>query len=394
MVVGGGAGTGSTPVLHPEPVPGERGEGSLDVDQDHEVCRGDGSEDWRSSEDDYSDHSDSDDHPRATAAVAVDLETGRPLRRRGKDGKLGGRGRSWRRSAGARRPRIIEYRELRGWRKKTASPYILRGYRVDHTFYDSLLSVFQLHNETMNIWSHLIGLMAWVWMYMRLLSEPWFVEAIVADGVVYSVFTIGYALCAFMPAGSVVYHTFYQSSSWCCFQAAAPSKPLSLGNVCLRVDLLGIYLLLLSRLCVEGYLSFYTYPGYLHTLAVSSALVFSVSIAMSSVAPHKPVTLAPAFVIVHVPAVFFLYTEDWMADSTLYYHAVSTSTGTLIFFVAFFFYLKRWPESLFKPGVFDYIGSSHQLWHFLTWLGPTVILYSFEGLARSRILPANMINVE
>jgi hypothetical protein len=35
--------------------------------------------------------------------------------------------------------------------------YILRGYRAGYNFRSSLLSVFNLHNETGNIWTHLIG---------------------------------------------------------------------------------------------------------------------------------------------------------------------------------------------------------------------------------------------
>lgn len=35
--------------------------------------------------------------------------------------------------------------------------YITHGYRVNHGLREALLSVFSMHNETMNIWSHLVA---------------------------------------------------------------------------------------------------------------------------------------------------------------------------------------------------------------------------------------------
>ena len=36
-------------------------------------------------------------------------------------------------------------------------PHITGGYRTNHSICDCLQSLFQLHNETFNVWSHLIG---------------------------------------------------------------------------------------------------------------------------------------------------------------------------------------------------------------------------------------------
>jgi len=35
-------------------------------------------------------------------------------------------------------------------------PFIFYGYRINHTIKDCLFSIFKLHNETMNIWTHLL----------------------------------------------------------------------------------------------------------------------------------------------------------------------------------------------------------------------------------------------
>jgi len=38
----------------------------------------------------------------------------------------------------------------------TVHPFIIHGYRIHHSFPQCLKSIFTIHNETMNIWTHLI----------------------------------------------------------------------------------------------------------------------------------------------------------------------------------------------------------------------------------------------
>lgn len=40
--------------------------------------------------------------------------------------------------------------------------YVFTGYRADTTFFQAFLSIFRLHNETGNIWSHLLGFMVFL----------------------------------------------------------------------------------------------------------------------------------------------------------------------------------------------------------------------------------------
>ena len=62
---------------------------------------------------------------------------------------------------------LIRYDELPRWvREVQASPYILTGYRPVgmYSVKDCFLSIFRLHNETINIWSHLIGTGVFFWL--------------------------------------------------------------------------------------------------------------------------------------------------------------------------------------------------------------------------------------
>ena len=43
------------------------------------------------------------------------------------------------------------------------NPYLRTGFRICfHSYYDCVRSLFMIHNETMNVWSHLIGCLIFV----------------------------------------------------------------------------------------------------------------------------------------------------------------------------------------------------------------------------------------
>lgn len=48
-----------------------------------------------------------------------------------------------------------------------SNPFILTGYRDKTTFLGCLKSVLLLHNETINIWSHLLGFLFFVAIFLR-----------------------------------------------------------------------------------------------------------------------------------------------------------------------------------------------------------------------------------
>lgn len=55
-------------------------------------------------------------------------------------------------------PKIISLDEVPLFRKLfiQVHPFILNGYRIHHEIKDCFISVFKLHNETLNIWTHLL----------------------------------------------------------------------------------------------------------------------------------------------------------------------------------------------------------------------------------------------
>lgn len=55
-------------------------------------------------------------------------------------------------------PKIISLDEVPMFRKLfiQVHPFILNGYRIHHEIKDCFLSVLKLHNETLNIWTHML----------------------------------------------------------------------------------------------------------------------------------------------------------------------------------------------------------------------------------------------
>ena len=51
-------------------------------------------------------------------------------------------------------------------------PYILRGYRVSYTFWRCVQSVWSVHNESGNIWTHALGFVYFAWLLAACGSEP------------------------------------------------------------------------------------------------------------------------------------------------------------------------------------------------------------------------------
>ncbi|MQM05671.1 hypothetical protein Taro_038482 [Colocasia esculenta] len=71
---------------------------------------------------------------------------------KGKKGKGGGRGRLWKKMI---RYQLVEYHSLPGYLKD--NEFILGYYRSEWPLKQIFFSIFTLHNETLNVWTHLIG---------------------------------------------------------------------------------------------------------------------------------------------------------------------------------------------------------------------------------------------
>lgn len=241
--------------------------------------------------------------------------------------------------------------------------YIHTGYRALHQgwrYY--FLSLFQRHNETVNVWTHLLGALA-VLIRMAQLAETvdflhdphsWPLLVLLLSSVTYMAFSavahllsakselhnyafffLDYVGVAQYQYGSAVVHYYYAIEESWYRQVGGIFMPFASFLCCLSC--LG---------CCYGKYQTYGLPSWVRKIGqvVPSALAYTWD-------------TGPVF---HRIGFWFLsWREEGAGNDT----AVSFHCGQVIFFLsAAFFFTYPLPESLF-PGHCDFLGQGHQLFH-------------------------------
>jgi adiponectin receptor len=96
---------------------------------------------------------------------------------------------------------LVLWDDLPTWRRD--NQYILSGYRADsNSYWKSFKSLFYVHNEFVNIWTHLLGALVFpvigIWLYN--IIAPRYASATSMDVLVFSCFFVGAVLCLSMSA--------------------------------------------------------------------------------------------------------------------------------------------------------------------------------------------------
>ena len=111
--------------------------------------------------------------------------------------------------------------------------FITTGYRVSFTPRLALASLFRVHNETGNIWTHLLGFAYFVWCHVHTRALLLRLGVPGGDRAVVHVFFLSAEACM---ACSAVYHLFL------CMSAQAASNLLKLDVAGIALLILGSYL--------------------------------------------------------------------------------------------------------------------------------------------------------
>ncbi|KAM4052900.1 progestin and adipoQ receptor family member 3 isoform 2-T2 [Anomaloglossus baeobatrachus] len=223
------------------------------------------------------------------------------------------------------------------------NPYITDGYRAYLPSRLCLKSLFILSNETVNIWSHLLGFLLFfsLGVYDMMLVLP-SANASREDFVICSICLFCFQVCMLCSVG---YHLF------CCHRSEKTSRRwMALDYAGISIGILGCY--------VSGvFYAFYCnniHPSYLtqqwHRLR---------SIIFCSVSGYGV-----------IPTVHWIWLNGGIGASIVQEFAPRVIVMYLISASAFLFYISKVPERYF-PGQLNYLGSSHQLWHILA----VVMLY-------------------
>jgi len=197
---------------------------------------------------------------------------------------------------------LLSQSELDPWIAKSladsSSEFVLSGYRPRLTFNGCTSSIFVLHNETINIWTHLVGAIVWVFMLqgtMQVLKHRG------SDSVTLALTRTTYCMCIVMPLASAAYHTYKCLDDYIC-------------RMLLSIDIAGIHLLMFSRAMMEGYLVFFCTPTrWLNFTMIASVLGIALGAYGSYQRQQWP--FIPAVLMAHIPIFWFLcneyaYTDD------------------------------------------------------------------------------------
>jgi len=260
--------------------------------------------------------------------------------------------------------KLLKITEVDGFYRN--NPFILTGYRDKTTYFGCLKSVLVLHNETINIWSHLLGFLFFVGIFWRdilflIPARESGVEVTDTDFFVLCSLIICYQLTMVL---SSFYHTFMCHSP-------------KVSENCLTLDLLGITMGLLATYLSGIYYAFWCQPlwrdFYLSTVGglfiIATLAQFIPGFGDEKNAPKRIGLFTFWAVYGIIPTIHWVILHPDNISDPL----VTAMLPRIIFMyficgIAFFFYVTKLPERFF-PGLVDTIGHSHQWWHILIFFG-------------------------
>ena len=263
----------------------------------------------------------------------------------------------------AREQKLIRYEDLpTPWR---VNPHILHGYRFSETKLDCLSSAFHLSNETVNIWSHAIGLL--IILTIAFYFYPTSHTFPLSTGTDIFFAAIFFAAACKCLVCSCMWHTMNSIADQTLMERFA------------CIDYTGISLLIATSIMTTEYTAFYCEPLSRWTYIVTTAAlgVGGVIIPWHPFFNRADMSWARVAFYVTLGATGFapviqLNLTRGAAWSFYFYAPVMKSVA--VYLVGAVVYALKVPEKL-VPGWFDYFGGSHNIWHFAV-LGGILFHYS------------------
>ncbi|KAF2663995.1 HlyIII-domain-containing protein [Microthyrium microscopicum] len=251
----------------------------------------------------------------------------------------------------ARQQGLLKVHELPiPWR---TNEHIIRGYRFHDTLTGCLRSTVNLSNELFNIWSHAIGLLIVlsIAFYFYPASDH-FTIATKTDVFIAGIFFFAACKCLIC---STIWHTFN----------AISEKHLIERFAC--VDYSGISFLIAASIITTEYTAFYCEPFWRWSWVLTTAGFGLTGIYLTwhpTFNRHDMAWLRLTFYCSlaatgFLPAVQVMYVHGlhWAA---VFYAPILKSLA--VYFFGAILYTLKIPER-WCPGMFDYVGGSHNLWH-------------------------------
>lgn len=237
--------------------------------------------------------------------------------------------------------------------------HVLTGYRVSYSWKLCARSLFHQHNETLNIWTHLLGALIFIALFhptIRYLHEPTATDIVL--------FGIYFACAVTTMICSAVFHLF---------NCTSPGAYKRLATL----DYSGISLLIVGSYLPLVYWGFHCVPWwrdvYMTTISAFGVIGLALSWIPYFSQPHTRFlrtsfylffgwfSLIPVGHLVYMDGSFWFV---WRIGRFVLLMGVIYSVAAAI-------YVSQIPER-WAPGMFDYSCQSHVIWHVLVFLAALV----------------------
>lgn len=147
----------------------------------------------------------------------------------------------------AGRPVLLSFDEMPEWFRRESNQWIHHGYRpISGSAHVSFCSWSYIHNESVNIYSHLIPAVFFLlgeWYIQQYLASR-YSGVTGADFIAFSIFMVAAVTCLSL---SATYHTLMNHSQ-------------HMERFCLRLDMLGVVIFILGDLVLGIYMVFWCEP--------------------------------------------------------------------------------------------------------------------------------------
>ncbi|TQS34550.1 hypothetical protein Golomagni_05062 [Golovinomyces magnicellulatus] len=252
---------------------------------------------------------------------------------------------------------LIRYDDLpTPWR---VNPHIIRGYRFTESKAECVCSMFGISNESVNIWSHAIGLFIVLSIAFHYYpTSVNFSMSTQADILIAAIFFFAACKCLVC---STMWHTMN----------SVADQTLMERFAC--VDYTGISLLIAASIMTTEYTALYCEPISQRIYLTSTAILGIGGVILPWHPTFNRADMAWARVAFYMslgatglaPAFQTLLTRG-LAWTLEFYAPITKSL--VVYTLGAVIYASQVPEKWY-PGAFDYIGGSHNLWHFAVLVG-------------------------
>lgn len=248
-------------------------------------------------------------------------------------------------------------------------PYIDTGYRVNYSLGECIKSIFTLHNETWNIWSHLLPSIGLLIYFVHIINYK-MTDFTTIEKLIISINFMGPIIGL---TCSALYHTFH-------------CVDLKRHDCLLCVDMGGIVAIVVSQMLSATYFAFISNPFIRSLYIIFTLCTLCVGITITALSNHSKygyilrlygmsiLNLSLVFIMVHI------YIVTPSHDIHLWHTHMRSQIYIL---VAFGSYMLRFPEKYYRQFVQTYHFYSHAIWHIFTALGFVTTCIEIINIAQS-----------